>query len=296
MAISIIGKSQDILIYHGLKGTSAIVEGSSNRLSYQSYKFKKGEKVTVQVVNAHPALYKYEFTNKETEIEDPEFPDFFQLVASLSGESGLQIESAEKARIEISGGDSIIAEDSGKWQNRYKLKIDKFKQWISDAEKIIAASDFPQSVEKAMDHSYDGGFLGAKFMLSQNQLFTIGDIDEYVEKWQKEVKSPDAPYYYKPEDDMKSELLMELYDNYLKTLSVRAREIRNSYNSEVCNTFSYSLTVGDKIANLTLKITPKNDKLKNREVGDSVIAIEIIPYYDRPVIELVPVAIMSHSS
>src|SRR5690606_33678428 len=99
-----------------------IVDGTK----FKEYKFTKGERITIQVINTHPALYKYEFVNTETEIEDPEFPDFSPLVSVLSGELGLQIETAEKERKAKLGPTN---EQNDTWQGLYYKEIEKFKSW-----------------------------------------------------------------------------------------------------------------------------------------------------------------------
>lgn len=284
---------QDIQLYHGLSKTSTIINERVGIKKIGRFKFYQGEKITVSVINAHPGLYEYKFIEKEIEIEEPTLPDLSKLVASLSGELNLKTENAEKARASI-----VRSFGNGQWPDLYKQKIADFKSWISDAESIIKQSDMPQSIDKSLDLYTDGGFIWAQKELADSDLFNkISDVDTFVSSWQKEVKSPNAPYYYQPDSRRPEiELLMELYDNYMKTLSIRAKEIRNSYHSSVSSIVSKSIIVSDKKARLNLLVKAKNEKLNKREIGDSLISIEIIPYYNRPIVELVPVAIVSRTN
>lgn len=281
---------QDILIYHGTKGTSTIVEDYHPVSTSIKRRTKVGEEILIKIINAHPALYNYQFSSKQVEIDDPEFPDFSSLLASLTGELGLETREAVSGRVAISPGTT--------WPDEYKKKVDEFEKWIKEAEQIIKTSDFPEPIHEAIDGNSNGGFLYAKKELLNNGLFSLGKIDDYISNWQKEIKgdgNSQAPYYYDKSDDHEK-TLMELYDNYFKTLSLRAKEILSSYKSSVSSTVSYRYTVTEKKNIVTLKITAKNSKLQNREVGDSVITITTIPDFERPILELVPVALVSQSS
>lgn len=294
--VTICSQAQDIKVFHGTKGTSTIIT-DPNTCKDGNCKFQEGQKVTLQVINAHPALYNYEFTESESEIEDPELPDLSDLVAALTSASGMKLDSAEKSRVGIRGGSGDTAPKKGQWPDLYKNKIDELRLWITDAEQTIEDSDIPLPLDESLQYSSEGGFLGAKKKLLKNSLFKIENIDKYVENWQNEVKSSGAPYYYKPEATKPEiALLMELYDNYFKTLSVRAKEIRNAYDASVSGTYSYTFTLGTKQKNIKLKVSNKDKKAKHRDIGDSVVVINIVPYYTRPIVELVPMLVVSQSS
>ncbi|WP_452230011.1 hypothetical protein [Lacinutrix sp. MEBiC02404] len=278
---TIVTYSQTIQIYHGLKGTTTIIDNEKK----SKFSYHQGDEITIEVINAHPALYTYEFNNEEIEITDPDAPDITGLISVLT--TNLKIDSGDKASSRISGGTT-------NWPTLYSTKIKEFKEAIKKADEIIRASDTPKNINDARLYSTNGGFLYAQKELKKIELIQIEDLNKYVEDWKNKVKSDEAPYFY--DKTVELELtLMELYDNHIQTLANRIIEIKNSYGNDVSTTKSYTITLNSKINKITLNVKAKNENINIRETGEELITIELTPYFKRPILELVPMALMHKS-
>lgn len=287
-------EAQDIYIYHGTSGTSKIIDPLTNKITRKKHKFDYDKNIEIQVINANPGLYKYEFLSEEIAIETPELPDFSPLSTVLSSELNLKTEAAASGRLFVEGASLEGDISDGQWQDVYRKKIEDLKKLIQKAETIIAESDAPQSISKAIDLSPDGGFIGAKSKLEEIKIFKT-DFEKEHEIWKTKLTNGGAPYYFIPEDNPEAPLLMELYDNYYKILLAKIKELKSSFGPEVSSTVTYKTQIKEKKIKVKLKVVSKNSKHKNREVGDSIVTIELVPNYKRAIVELIPVATLAQS-
>lgn len=272
--------AQTIKIYHGLKGTSKIIKDGVAVGQSEKFVFDEGKEITIEVINAHPALYTYTFNNEEIEIVEQESPDISSLIAFLSKDINNIPDSSKKVFF-----DSVEVN----WPKEYAKKLNKLKDEIKKADSIINISDSPKNIKKALIYSNKKGFLYAKKELMKIKLFSRKDFDSYINNIKEEAKGTSSDF---TERDHLESTLMELYDSFLDKLAAKIKIIRKSYGNDVSAVIKYKVTLNSKINKVTLSIKEKNSNINSREIGDDIITIEISPNYKRPVLELVPVVLM----
>tara|TARA_R110001606_G_scaffold397285_1_gene573325 strand:+ start:150 stop:1436 length:1287 start_codon:yes stop_codon:yes gene_type:complete len=276
--------SQTIQIYHGLQGNSGIIKEGNRYGKMDKFIFDEGNIITIEIINAHPALYNYTFNNEEIEIIDPESPDISTLLAFLS--TDLNISNA--ANTKANGRVPLTTKGYPKeWPKIYSDTLLYFKDKINKAEVIILNSDSPKDIKDALSHNSNGGFLYAKKELAKIDLLQIKDLDAYI----IELKSKFKQEYDFDKTDIELTLI-ELYNNYLNILTDKLKSIQKAYGKNVSAIETYIITLNSKVNKITLNISGKNEKINMRETGEKIIEIEITPNYKRPVLELVPVVLM----
>lgn len=273
--------SQTIQIYHGLKGTSRIIKEGNIKGQSEKFIFDEGDTITIEIINAHPALYNYTFNNKEIKIKDPESPDISSLIAFLSTDLNIGDTSTKNAR--VSGGGTS-------WPNLYSKEIQLFKDAIDKAQSYILLSDTPKNIYDAQLFTSNSGFLYAQKEFKNITLLNK-DLDVYISSKKAEFKSDKSPYFYDDKDDLEL-TLMELYDNYIYTLGEKLKILKKAYDQKISTVITHKVVLNSKINKVTLSIKEKNDKINSRETGNNIITIELSPNYKRPVLELVPVVLM----
>jgi len=266
---------QTVKIYHGVTGRTEILKGKKTIGRDEVIKDFKGKIITIQIQNPHPALYDYKFNVETIKEEEPKIEETEGLLKILAGKLG--------------GSSARLSPNPGRWQDDYRDKIIELKDQLSKAYEIIKQSDAPETITDVVNNSSGSGFLYAKVELAKLAFFTDKDLDATVTALSASFKVP--PYSYIP-GDVTEKVMMESFDAYMQALTKLAKDIKAAY-SGASSTITYKITVGDSVQLVTLSITSKSKDLKSRETGDKLISIRIEPFYDRPLLEFIPVATMS---
>lgn len=273
--------SQTIQIYHGASGATTILSDGMQKGKTASFMFYQGDEITIEILNTHPGLYSYEFNNEEIEISDPEQPEITDLLTVLTSNLSIDLKDNSSKR-----APAAIA-----WSATYKSKVDEYSKALEDAVKIINESDTPRNIQDALISAGNSGFIHAQTKLNLLNIIKENDIKSHTDAFINKIKT--NPNYTKTDQEQSN--LMALYDSYLTTLSNKLIEIKKTYDKKITSRKSYTIKVNDKINKITLKVKNKNNKINHRDTGDKLVTIEIKPYYKRPVLELIPVALFHKS-
>jgi hypothetical protein len=280
---------QTIKIYHGVKGSTEIYEKNGIGVM-KAIKAKKGEKVSIEISNPHPALYQYNFKTEIIKEDIEHIEGTSNLISLLS--VLLSQEPSDFAK-QSPGSTGRVAAISviNSWQSNYLKKIQSLKDDIVSAKSIIDNSDIPESLTEVIDKKYNTGFQYAKNELSKKAFFKNKNLEKDIEQWKSDFEKA-ADY---DDTDPEQVLIMEIYNNYSQSLLKLAQDIKVEYSENISNKISFTITVGDSIQDIYLNIKNKSEDVKRREVGDKIITIRIEPLYQHAVLEFVPVAAMIYS-
>lgn len=273
--------AQTIQVYHGASGSTAILKNGLRDGNSKKISFNKGDEITIEIINSHPALYSYEFNNEEIEITDPESPDLADLLSVLTSNLSKDLNANKRSPVAMT------------WSTTYRTRVDKYIKALKDAIDIIKASDTPKNISDAFIHSNDGGYTYAQKELKKLEVLKEKDIKSYTDDFINKIKIKAVTGYKK--SDIAESNLMALYDTYLTTLSSKLIEIKKSYGQNISSIKRYTIILNDKTNKITLNIKSKNDDINMRDTGDKLITVEVIPFYDRPILEFMPLALLHKS-
>ncbi|MGZ3838962.1 MAG: hypothetical protein ACXVBI_10355, partial [Flavisolibacter sp.] len=145
---------QDITIYHGRDQAEILYNRTIKRKGDVLY-LKKGEFVTVKVLNPNQLFYEYSFKQDNTDIKD-ENPDLSSLLKAFSLVLGTP-----------SAGSGLSADE----YNTYKSDLEAVAGEIQAAKNIIAQSDESESRADAIAENNNGGLRAVlKKLRDRNEL------------------------------------------------------------------------------------------------------------------------------
>ena len=272
-------------VYHGIQGSRIVDYQSDNGIvksekTIQSFQAKKGTKILIRISNANPYFYTYSVSSVDRPNE--KLPDLSALTSLLSS----QITKSENA--------------SPPWWDDYRSKLQTVEKGLSIAQDIIKNSDVPEAISE-LDGNPEHGFKYA-----QGQLLKIGtpqngqigdptifrlfdgslDLKSSLDSWYNAAKvAADAAVG----DKDANKFILSVFQKYAGAML----GTKNSINSMFLHPaeVKFETTVGDNPVTLHLKIKARDTTTTLvRELGDSVVTLNVNPFYDRATVVLAPVA------
>lgn len=284
--LSTISHAQNINIYHGVTGATSIINNNITTGKEIKIIAKNKDKITLQIINPHPALYDYNFKVENIVEEEDKIEGISDLVSLLNTLLSQEPSSEAKKGRDAGGARVAAALSATTWQSRYLADLDNLKKEIIQARTIIKNSDNLESIPEAANKIYTRtGFQWAKNRLKMLSFFSNVDLEKDVNKWAIDYKSADDFDSSEPEQV----LTMDIYNNYAQSLLKLSKDIKSAYADDISTTINYSVIAGDSTQVIYLSVKNKSETPKGREVGEKLVKIVIQPKFNRAVLEVVPI-------
>ena len=254
----------DIFVYHGAGNTALWNDKEKEFISNMPIKKKKGETVSVQIVNPNPLFYTYEIKQNDFEIKE-DLPD---ITALLTAANLLIVGNSEK------GMSADIP---------YFTTLIALENEIEKAKEIIATSDAPETRKKTDVDFNSRGLQRAIVRLNDKEElsnepghFNDTKIADNLSKQLKETENLD-PTSVKAFTALNAAYVQKVYE---------IKALVKSVPTVITSTF----TITEKASKIVLIIKPKDPKKEGlaRDIKEIVLAT-VQPFFDRATLELVPV-------
>jgi len=266
--------AQDILIYHPRKGDKIkLYDNKKQIFDGKKMRLRQGEQFAVRILNPNPLFYKYEvkYDEQEDEVESKIITDALTvlngILATRAGASNLD-----------------------KTYNQYSGAINNLLEDIQAAQKLINDSEVPELEISALNGERNGGL---KFATDQ----ILGKVQPGVRLQLSTAKYRFlSPTLNKDLDELLNAIdgLDQISKRSLDALNKSIVQQVNGIKEKMLNVeteIDSKFTVTSKTTKVVLTILPidpDNHDLSRLTVDQIEIAT-IVPYYQRAVLELVPV-------
>lgn len=268
-------ESQDLLVYHGRNGETTVYDVNWNSISDLVLKKKKGDVISVRILNPNSLFYKYEIKYEESEMES-EGKEITDLLTTLGTDL-----LARAVRPKAGGAPG--AEPTFK---DYKDKIVELIGDINTAKKHITDSDIPELPEEALNLRRVAGLRRAidniAALSSSNYRFNDPELLAHLNTLCNSINVLD--------DYVKQGLLL-----LNASLVQNVNSIKKAVTDQAVPTIiKASFNVTEKKGEIYLaidKIDPSNATLRrDLHPGNNRLKLAtVIPYYERATLEIVPV-------
>lgn len=315
-----------IRYYHGTPGRSrpityeldhGILETSKNGFVFTR---PPGSRLCIQVVNAHPILYGYSLA---TAIDSTPvaIPDASALVAALNGLLGPTnattrpaagtpatslTQSATAAQRELSA--AIMESLSGRnplvdgppreyntgvaWVDAYLKKLGPLYNDVSRAQSIARESDQPEEFsEIEAAPSEGGGFSSAQAWIralpSTSGRFNDPSLASEIREWTRIAR--DSFRNDTTDGGRLQTVLLDALNSSAETL-LRVRDALRASYTGVPRSQRLCATVPNRPMFVTLGVHRRDTATAKARDAGKLLRVKVNPIYERPVVELIPVA------
>lgn len=291
-----------IQIFHGKEGKSTIYQLTENGDKTP----KEGKRlvlvkpinneIRVEVINCNHLFYNYSFTSKIDSFKAPniniaQFTNTLSSITSkpsVTSKSGFTVGANSNNDFQLEAKE-VKCNDTSSQINKIMCKIEylekqyeMLKEYIKDSEEpnyTLVTKENRTELEEAINKI-------AKIGKNSDVNVNNNQLKEDVENWFKDI------------DKKNNNKLI----NIIKTYSLNLINEIQSYKKEIAENvkpISEVFKVNDGITTIKLNVSFKNKedqtRKPNREIGANVVEIIIKSEYERPTVELVPVAYSAYS-
>lgn len=298
---AITAQEEDVIrVHHGRNGSTGILISENGPLTIKKsiqLVREKGTKLTLEVSNAHEALYKYTLASDTFSI-DYGLPNFGELVGFFNnllapeGSKALEDPSDILKKLQGTGylpfaltemDKNLLTERDKEDELRKSLNELKFR--LESVYRLVKNTDQPESLYETWEYSS----LSEYGIRSNIMAFQLDELLTKLGEKKEEISELINSLY------KEGSLDRDIRITYLNSIITQLEKVKNDYKKlSSPYVFKEEIEVGDKPEKYYLSISNLSKTIKGRDIGEQLIEVEVIPYEINRV-EIVPVISLNYT-